>query len=54
MAANYSIPGFGRVNIVSYREGEGIVLEMENTYSESMAQGQAAGVFEAVLNCMGM
>ena len=53
MAANYSIPGFGRVNIVSYREGEGIVLEMEDTYSVSMAQGQAAGVFEAVLNCRG-
>ena len=53
MAANYCIPGFGRVNILAYRDGESIVLEMEDTYSIPMAQGQAAGVFEGVLNCRG-
>jgi hypothetical protein len=53
MAANYSIPGFGKVNILSYRENESIVLEMEDTYHAAMAQGQAAGVFEAVLDRRG-
>ena len=40
MAANYSVPGFGKVNILAYREDESIVLEMEDTYSVPMAQGQ--------------
>lgn len=53
MAANFSVPGFGKVAIVSYREGEGIVLDMEDVYSVPMAQGQAAGVFEAVVNRRG-
>jgi hypothetical protein len=53
MAANFSVPGFGKVNIISYHEGEGIVLEMEGVYSVPMAQGQAAGVFEAVVNRRG-
>lgn len=53
MAANYSVPGFGKVNILSYRDGEGIVLEMLDTYHAAMAQGQAAGVFEAVLDRRG-
>lgn len=53
MAANYCVPGFGKVNIISYRDGESIELEMECVYSIPMAQGQAAGVFEAVLNRRG-
>ncbi len=53
MAANFAVPGFGKVNIISYREDEGIVLEMEDVYSVPMAQGQAAGVFEAVVNRRG-
>jgi len=53
MAANYSVPGFGKVEILSYRDDEGIVLEMADTYHAAMAQGQAAGVFEAVLNRRG-
>ena len=53
MAANFSVPGFGKVNIISYREDEGIVMEMEDVYSVPMAQGQAAGVFEAVVNRRG-
>jgi hypothetical protein len=53
MAANYSVPGFGKVNIVSYLDGEGIVCDMEGVYSVPMAQGQVAGVFEAVLNRRG-
>jgi len=53
MAANYCVPGFGKVNIISYRDNEGIVLEMEDTYHVAMAQGQAAGVFEAVLERRG-
>jgi hypothetical protein len=53
MAANYSVPGFGKVDIISYREGECIVLEMEGVYNAALAQGQAAGVFDAVLNCRG-
>ncbi len=53
MAANFAVPGFGKVKIISYREGEGIVLEMEDVYSIPMAQGQAAGVFEAVVNRRG-
>lgn len=53
MAANYSVPGFGKVEIVSYREGEGIVLDMKDVYNVAMAQGQAAGVFEGVLDHRG-
>jgi hypothetical protein len=53
MGANYAIPGFGKVNILEYRENEGIVLEMEGVFSVPMAQGQAAGVFEAVVNRRG-
>jgi hypothetical protein len=49
MASNYSIPGFGKIEVLDYREGEGITLEVENIYSVPMAKGQAAGVFEAVL-----
>ncbi|MEW6555046.1 MAG: hypothetical protein AB1384_12260 [Actinomycetota bacterium] len=53
MAANFAVPGFGKVNIISYREDEGIVMDMECVYSVPMAQGQAAGVFEAVVNRRG-
>jgi hypothetical protein len=53
MAANFAVPGFGKVNIISYREDEGIVMEMEDVYSLPMAQGQAAGVFEAVVSRRG-
>ncbi|MBN2026901.1 MAG: hypothetical protein JW854_09110 [Actinobacteria bacterium] len=53
MAANYPVPGFGKVTILSYSDNEGIVLEMEDTYHAAMAQGQAAGVFEAVLDRRG-
>jgi hypothetical protein len=53
MGANYAVPGFGKVNILEYRENEGIVLEMEGVFSVPMAQGQAAGVFEAVVNRRG-
>lgn len=53
MAANYSIPGFGKVNILDYRENESIILEMVDVYNKAMAQGQAAGVFEGVVNRRG-
>jgi hypothetical protein len=53
MAANYSVPGFGKVTILDYRDGESVVLEMERVYSVPMAQGQAAGVFEGVVNRRG-
>lgn len=53
MAANYSVPGFGKVNILEYRENESIILEMVDVYNKAMAQGQAAGVFEGVLNRRG-
>ncbi len=53
MGANYAVPGFGKVNILEYRENEGVVLEMVGVFSVPMAQGQAAGVFEAVMNRRG-
>jgi hypothetical protein len=53
MAANYSVPGFGKVTILDYRDGESVVLEMARVYSVPMAQGQAAGVFEGVVNRRG-
>lgn len=49
MAANYRIPGFGRMEVLDYREDEAITLAAEDLYSIPMAKGQAAGVFEAVL-----
>ena len=53
MGANYAIPGFGKVSIIEYRENRSIILDMEGVYSVPMAQGQAAGVFEAVVNKRG-
>lgn len=53
MGANYAVPGFGKVNILEYRENESIILDMEGVFSVPMAQGQAAGVFEAVVDRRG-
>ncbi len=50
MAANYSIPGFGKIEVIDYLEDESVTLEVEGIYSLPMGEGQAAGVFEGVLN----
>jgi hypothetical protein len=50
MAANFSIPGFGKVEVIDYRDGESVTLETEGIYSLPMGEGQAAGVFEGVLD----
>ncbi len=53
MAANFSVPGFGKVKIISYRDGGDVELEVEGAYNVPMAQGQVAGVFEGVLKRRG-
>ncbi|NPV59595.1 MAG: hypothetical protein HPY75_08030 [Actinobacteria bacterium] len=40
--------GLGLASVREYREGELLVLETGNTYSEPMAMGDWAGVFEAM------
>ncbi len=53
MAANYAVPGFGKVTILDIREDGGVVLDMESAYNLPMALGQAAGVYEAVMGVRG-
>lgn len=50
MAANFSVPGFGRVEVLDFAEDGSMILKVGRIYSRPMAEGQAAGVFEAVLN----
>ena len=49
MSANYSIPGFGRMEMIDYFKGKSVTLKAEDIYNVPMCMGQAAGIFEAVL-----
>ncbi|NPV60482.1 MAG: hypothetical protein HPY75_12600 [Actinobacteria bacterium] len=53
MAANYAVPGFGKVTILDFRDDGSVVLDMEGAYNLPMALGQTAGVYEAVLGTRG-
>ncbi len=53
MAANYAVPGFGKVTIRELLPDGSVVLDMEGLYNLPMALGQAAGVYEAAMGIRG-